>query len=87
MAMGVELVPPSDVLANVLPTERLLANGVAIPELRTTFRRIGNWRNVRAVSLVWVWTAPLSYGGVHWGILVAVAAFVLMGRCTPDSQS
>jgi fatty acid desaturase len=77
--MSVGLVPTTEVLDNVLPSERLLANGVAIPELRASFRHISNWRNVRAVAMVWLWTSLLAYGGVHWGALAAVVAFVLMG--------
>jgi fatty acid desaturase len=77
--MSVDLVPTTEVLDDVLPSERLLANGVAIPELRASFRHISNWRNVRAVAMVWVWTALLAYGGVHWGAWAAVVAFVLMG--------
>jgi hypothetical protein len=73
--MSVGLVPTTEVLDNVLPSERLLANGVAIPELRASFRHISNWRNVRAVAMVWLWTSLLAYGGVHWGALAAVVAY------------
>ena len=77
--MTIALVPRPDELTDVLPSQRLLANGMAIPELRSSFRKIDDWRNVRAVAMVWVWTALLAYLGVHWGIVAAVAAFVLMG--------
>jgi hypothetical protein len=52
---------------------------MAIPELRASYRHIDNWRNARAVVMVWFWTALLAYGGTHWGIVAAIAAFVLMG--------
>ena len=77
--MSIALVPTANDLNDVLPTERLLPNGVAIPELRASFRHIDNWRNARAVFMVWFWTALLAYGGVHWGFVAAVAAFLLMG--------
>ena len=77
--MSIALVPTANDLNDVLPSERLLPNGVAIPELRASFRHIDNWRNARAVFMVWFWTALLAYGGVHWGFVAAVAAFLLMG--------
>ena len=77
--MTISLVPQTDELAQVLPSDTLLSNGVAIPGLRSTYRTIGNWRNVRALVMVWCWTALLAYGGVHWGLLATIAAFVLMG--------
>lgn len=79
LAVTIALVPDNDVLSNVLPSERLLANGMAIPALRQKYRHIENWRNVRAVSLVWAWTALIVWGGTHWGWLAATAGFVLMG--------
>ncbi len=77
--MPIALVPDPDALADVLPTDRLLANGMAIPELRAAYRHIENWRNVRAIFMVWFWTALIAYLGVRWGILAAIAGFVLMG--------
>ena len=59
--MTIALVPDTRELADVLPTDRLLSNGMAIPELRKQFRHIDNWRNVRAITMVWVWTALLAY--------------------------
>ena len=75
----ISLVPQTEELTEVLPSERLLTNGMAIPELRKSFRHIENWRNVRAVTMVWLWTSLLAYLGVHLGIIAAVAAFILMG--------
>ena len=59
--MTIELVPSPEALPDVLPTDRLLVNGMAIPELRKNYRHIENWRNVRAVTFVWLWTAALAY--------------------------
>jgi len=73
------LVPRPDELTDVLPSDRLLANGMAIPELRVSFRQIEDWRNVRAVVMVWFWTALLAYAGVRLGPWAALAAFLLMG--------
>lgn len=73
------LVPQPDELTDVLPSERLLVNGVAIPELRSSFRKIEDSRNARAVVMVWLWTGLLAYAGARWGLAAAVAAFVLMG--------
>lgn len=75
------LAPDTSVLPDVLPTERLLANGKAVPDLRAELRRIPNLRSALAVAGVWaesiaivaaaVWLAhPLAY----------VVAFFLMGR-------
>jgi fatty acid desaturase len=77
--MTTSFVPDAATLSDVLPSPRLLANGMAIPELRASFRAIDNWRNVRAVVLVWSWTALLAYLGVHFGWFAAAAGFILMG--------
>ena len=77
--MAIDLVPQPSALVSVLPSERLLANGMAIPELRTKYRRINNLRNVNAVVLAWIETAALIYCGVHFGPWAAAGAFILMG--------
>lgn len=77
--MAIALVPSPSDLTTALPSDRLLANGMAIPELRQRYRHIDNWRNVRAVVMVWFWTLGLAYVGVHFGWPVAVAVFILMG--------
>jgi fatty acid desaturase len=77
--MAIALVPSETALAEVLPTDRLLSNGMAIPELRARYRRIENWRNVRAVTMVWFWTLAMAWAGVHLGWVAALVVFVLMG--------
>lgn len=77
--MAIALVPDPATLPDVLPTDRLLRNGMAIPPIRAELRRIPNWRNVRAVTMVWAWTLGLAFLGVHFGIWAAVAVFILMG--------
>ena len=47
------MVPSEDELPDVLPTDRLTASGMAVPELRTDLRRIANVRNVGSVLLTW----------------------------------
>ena len=65
---------------SVLPSERLLANGMAIPALRADLRRIDNVRNAISVAAVWFWVALIIGGAVWidqwWSYLIA---FVLMG--------
>ena len=77
--MSIALIPNPTALPDVLPSERLLLNGMAIPELRANFRRIENWRNVRAVTMVWLWTALMAWAGTRYTWGAAVAVFVLMG--------
>jgi fatty acid desaturase len=57
----------------------LLANGVAIPEVRSVLRRISTWRNVRAMVACWAMLLGGAYAGTHGGVVVAVVVFVLMG--------
>jgi fatty acid desaturase len=74
------VVPAADALPDVLPTERLTASGMPVPEVRVELRRIASYRNVGSVALTWaqaiatVWLAiwignPFGYA----------AAFLLMG--------
>lgn len=74
------MVPPATALPDVLPTDRLTANGMPVPELRADLRRIDDLRNVGSVVLCWAQAAAIIAGAV-WlahpvGYLVAV---VLMG--------
>ena len=74
------MVPEAADRPDVLPTERLQANGMAIPALRTDLRRINNARNAISVAAVWFWVALIIGGAVWfdqwWSYLIA---FVLMG--------
>jgi fatty acid desaturase len=64
----------------VLPTDRLMENGMCRPELRRKFRRIDNFRNAVSVFAVWGWVAVLIGGAVWIGSPLAyLAAFILMG--------
>ncbi len=43
--MATTMIPPAALLPSVLPTERITATGVAVPELRAQLRTIANVRN------------------------------------------
>jgi len=74
------MVPPAELLPQVFPTERLLANGLARPELRGELRRIANVRNAASVMSIWVLAAGIVAGAVVIGQWWAYAvAFVIMG--------
>jgi len=76
------MVPRAEALPDgVLPTDRLQANGMAVPEVRAGLRRIPDLRNALTVAWLWIetvgiivlaaWLAhPLTYA----------VAFLLMGR-------
>ena len=51
--MASTIVPEAADRPDVLPSERLLANGMAIPALRADLRRIDNVRNAISVATVW----------------------------------
>ena len=65
---------------DVLPTDRLQANGMARPELRADLRKIADGRNALTVAMVWAWVAVIIGGAVWvdrwWAYLIA---FLLMG--------
>lgn len=75
------MVPPDELLPDVLPDDRLLGNGRPRPEIRAELRRIPNVRNVGNVISVWVQSlgvialALWLHNPIAWA-----AAFVLMGR-------
>lgn len=75
------MVPPSDRLPDVLPTERLGVTGKAVPEIRTELRRIPVARNVVAVVSVYAQSVGLI-ALVAWigHPLAYLVAFVWMGR-------
>jgi fatty acid desaturase len=76
--MVATMVPASERLPDVLPTDRLTISGMPVPELRAELRRIDDLRNVGAVLLAWV-QAVAIVGVAVWvahpvGYLVAVVA-------------
>ena len=52
--MATTMVPSADRLPDVLPTERLLKTGKAVPEVREALRRIPNALNAFSVVFCWV---------------------------------
>lgn len=79
--MAATMVPPTDVLPDVLPSDRLMVSGKAIPEVRAALRRIPNWRNAIAVGGVYVQSLGFIIAAlwIHqwWAYLLC---FALMGR-------
>ena len=74
------MLPPSDELPDVLPTERLLANGKPVPELRAELRRIPNLLNAWSVVALWLSTIAIIAVAIWIDHPLAwLAAFVLMG--------
>lgn len=74
------MVPSSEVLPDVLPTDRLTASGMPVPELRSELRQIADLRNIGTVVATWA-QAILTIGAAVWigNPLAYAAAFVLMG--------
>jgi fatty acid desaturase len=64
---------------DVFPTDRLQANGMAVPALRSRLRHIDDRRNALTVASVWLWVA-LIVGGATWvgQWWTYLAAFVLI---------
>src|SRR3954447_6030932 len=75
------MIPSDELLPHVLPTDRLLAGGKAIPEIRVELRRIPNVRNAVAVVGVYLQSfgliAVAAWIGQWWAYLLC---FLLMGR-------
>ena len=79
--MAVTMVPPSDLLPDVLPTERLNARAMPVRPLRDELRRIPTVRNAITVVMALVQTFGVVIAAVVVDTWWAwVAAFVLMGR-------
>ncbi|MGI8754438.1 MAG: fatty acid desaturase [Acidimicrobiales bacterium] len=76
-AQGTVMLNP-DRLPQVLPTDRLLPNGMANRDLRTELRRIADGRNVVSLVGVWLWIAALIALAIRFGPVGYVVAFVLM---------
>jgi fatty acid desaturase len=68
----------ASVLTDVLPSDRLLVNGVAIPAVRADLRRIPNARNAVSVAWLWTWVLGLAAvaGRVDYPLVWVVAAFI-----------
>ena len=64
--MALTMVPDQAALPSVLPTERLLESGKAVPELRADLRRIDDLRNVGSVLLCWLQPAATIGLAVWW---------------------
>jgi fatty acid desaturase len=75
------MVPPAELLPDVLPTERLLATGKPKPEVRAELRKIPNVRNAFNVASCWVQSVGVIALAV-WidNPITWVLAFLLMGR-------
>lgn len=74
------LTPPASALTDVLPTERLLPNGMLRPDLRQPMRRIPGVRNALSVVALWACVAVLVAAATQlhrWWVVLVV--FVLMG--------
>ena len=74
------MVPAGEHRPDVLPTDRLTASGMPVPELRTDLRHIADARNVGSVVLTWA-QAVVTVGAAAWLAhpLAYAAAVVLMG--------
>jgi fatty acid desaturase len=74
------MVLADDVLPDVLPTARLTASGMPVPEVRNQLRRIDSLRNVGSVLLCW-FQAVVTIGAAVWigHPLAYAAAVVFMG--------
>lgn len=59
------MVPIDALLPSVLPTDRLTATGLPVPELRRELRRIDDVRNVGSVALCWL-HAAVTIGAAMW---------------------
>src|SRR5688572_16524721 len=85
------MVPPEELLTDVLPTDRLTATGLPVPEVRSELRRIADLRNVGTVVATWaqglgtialaVWIGhPLAYAAAIVLMGPAFARFAILGH-------
>ncbi|MDQ6839598.1 MAG: fatty acid desaturase [Actinomycetota bacterium] len=79
--MVTTMLPSPAAAPKVLPTERLMISGKAIPEIRVGLRRIPNGRNAMAIASVWAQSFGLIVAAAvidrWWAYVVC---FLLMGR-------
>jgi fatty acid desaturase len=74
------MVPPAEALPDVLPTERLLVSGKAVPEVRAALREIEGVRNAGTVAGLWLVIVAMWVAAVRIDHPVGyVVLFVLMG--------
>jgi len=64
--MALTMVPPAEQLPEVLPTARLTASAMPVPEVRAELRRIASVRNIGSVLLCWA----------QAGAVIAVAVWI-----------
>ena len=78
--MVATMLPDPVLTPSVLPTDRLLPNGVLRPELRVPMRRIANGRNALTIVVLYAHAALVIGGAVLIGHpLASAASFLLMG--------
>jgi fatty acid desaturase len=74
------MLPSAENLPDVLPTDRLLASGKPVPELRAELRRIATVRNAVTVVMVWAEIVAIVAVAVWIGNpLVWLAVLILFG--------
>ena len=80
MGMATTMLPSAENLPDVLPTDRLLASGKPVPEIRAELRRIATFRNAVTVVLVWAEIVAVLAAAVWIGNpFVWLAVLVLFG--------
>src|SRR6266540_4280548 len=79
--MVATMLPPADLLPDVLPSERLTATAMPVPEVRAELRRIPNGRNVVTVVGAYLQSfgVVVAAAMIHHPVAY-IAAFLLMGR-------
>ncbi|HLH47329.1 MAG TPA: fatty acid desaturase, partial [Acidimicrobiales bacterium] len=79
--MRATMLPGASATPSVLPTDRLLASGKAIPAVRAELRRIPDARNAVAVAGTWLQAlGPIVLAVVVGRWWAYLACFCLMGR-------
>jgi fatty acid desaturase len=79
--MATTMLPPPELLPDVLPTDRLTKTGKAVPAVREALRKIPDARNAVSVVGVWVQIVAVDYLAVRINHPVTwVLAFLLAGR-------
>ena len=79
--MATTMLPPPELLPDVLPTDRLTKTGKPAPAVREELRRIPNLANAWSVVFCWVQIIGVDYLAVRLNHPVTwVIAFLLAGR-------